>query len=439
MSTPNNQNSSKPQSPKKPKKSPKQQKKQNKTPNAKKRSPATKLLSRQTQSVRLTKKEMWTTVTLSTSTETKKLLTWTANSTPPWFTRYVELYETYEIHRLRLIVNPSASAMTSGNHYLSFEPNPAEVDTAIPSIPIMLAEFNARMAKIRDTLSIDLPSSVLRSTPTRRFKTSFLAAFYYRAISSESSIVTFEVEYDITFHTPQLKSLPSITGYTLSKGDDFLATNSSRVSIPGVFVDSVDSYVPSVALHPGKTYDMFIATHALDFLIPGHKYSPFASLNNGTIGNILFHELINAVADYRGFNYVLTRDQLPLDSKSDPSERGVVGLAATSASSYASWTTTTSTKMWIRWILTPKTTVIVNINPAFQRESFNIIELSRDFVNTLDISDSLLAQSFESSIFLPVIFSPNALTIDGHSLAPTLLPHERPEIVVHDALEEPSP
>lgn len=125
---------------------------------------------------------------------------------PLWFGAVARLYETYEFTKVRIHLISPFSTFTSGLVTLSFNNNPT--DTPPVTAAEMLQQLGARQTHIARNLTIDIPPSVWRQTPSRRFTYGVQSYSFDIDVLTESVTTgqfTLIIEYGVTFHTPQTR------------------------------------------------------------------------------------------------------------------------------------------------------------------------------------------------------------------------------------------
>lgn len=168
-------------------------------------------------SYRITKREMWFMV--QGAGDGKK--SFAEHGYPLWFNRICQLYENYEMHRIRVAWESTYASIAEGHIIGSYNSTPG--DSVSLSSEYLLAQRNAKQAPVRQGRGfIDIPPAAFKQTPSRRpcrGEKSWLFEFLYSIRTSSSGTITFFLEYDVTFRVPQL-----MPAETQKKKSSFSAT-----------------------------------------------------------------------------------------------------------------------------------------------------------------------------------------------------------------------
>lgn len=239
----------------------------------------TNATSRNMATQRIRKTEVWN--TLAANTTQAATLVWQSTTLPPWFRSYVALFETYTVHaiRIRAIHNAPATAGVTGT--IAYEPNPNTVASPPPDENLMAAQYHAKCFSGLTQPEMILDSSVFMNTPSRRFGyQAFLFALYFRCSFSVAASVRFQVDYDISFHTPQLSSMPATIAGSIASliPSDNIATQFANTG-------PVTARV-AVTLAPFKEAQVFANAGNL-LAWSNHMFSLFGHTSTGMEPNLL--------------------------------------------------------------------------------------------------------------------------------------------------------
>lgn len=169
---------------------------------------------------------------------------------PPWFSAIARLYETYEVHSMRVEVIPSYNDLANGLLTVSYNTNPDDKEPDSPEE--MLAQFRSRQERVSRSFAITIPGSVFARTPSRRF-TAGPQSFLFHAdiwVAAETiQPITIRLTYDVTFHTPQIRDAEPTKSvqYTRANGiNHWSGLDSSVTGRIGTTVNPGESFNASV-------------------------------------------------------------------------------------------------------------------------------------------------------------------------------------------------
>lgn len=128
---------------------------------------------------------------------------------PSWFRKYSNLYESYKMHSFRIRWNSGYSAFSGGWIYASFNTNKSQSKENF-TLQTICAQQNAARSKLANNGVLNIPASSWLAQPSRRQcsgENSYLLDFRYY-IDNQGTVnpgkIAFFVEYDVSFHTPQI-------------------------------------------------------------------------------------------------------------------------------------------------------------------------------------------------------------------------------------------
>lgn len=203
-------------------------------------------------SSRIHRRELWFEVS-TTGTGSKSF---DSDHFPLWFNNYSKLYETYRMRNIRVHWTSGYSQFAGGYVYASYNTNPSQVGEAF-SPETIFAQQNAGRSKLSANGTITIPPSAYLQQPNRRQcsgPNSFLFEFRYYISANNinddppSGSITFWIEYDCTFYTPQI----SLTGSTPDPtpdpepvpdpedGEDYLFSQVSSDGLSGDATKGID-------------------------------------------------------------------------------------------------------------------------------------------------------------------------------------------------------
>jgi len=163
----------------------------------------------QTQSVKLTKREMWfsDTFTQGTSLVTIKKRFDCTNG-PSWFKQMCLQYEKYKIHGVNIYLRFGGSAMTKGLYVLTYNSNFSAISGTKTFEQLCCQKGSKIMSAAKQYGSIHINGSSLTgystNLPTEGTDESYCFNVIVAGTPAETVDFTVEVEYIVTFYNPTI-------------------------------------------------------------------------------------------------------------------------------------------------------------------------------------------------------------------------------------------
>lgn len=156
---------------------------------------------------RVHRRELW----FETTTQGLGTKVFDSTTFPEWFASYSKLYETYQMHSVKVHWTTGYSKFVGGYTYVSYNTNPSQSGDPF-SISSIFAQQNAGKSQVAADGEITIPKSAYLQQPNRRQCSGpgsylfdlryYISASDYAGAPANGSI-TFWIEYDCTFYTPQ--------------------------------------------------------------------------------------------------------------------------------------------------------------------------------------------------------------------------------------------
>lgn len=188
---------------------------------------------------RVHRKELW----FETTTQGTGSYTFNADHFPEWFGNYSRLYETYRMHNIRIHWTSGYSKFAGGYVYVSYNTNPAQSGETF-TLQSIFAQQNAGRSQISANGQFLIPRSAYSQQPNRRQCSGpdsylFDLRYYISANAFNNQpipgSITFWIEYDCTFYTPQSSTTsgPTKTMFAYNSTDGIIADTSDSLEDAG--------------------------------------------------------------------------------------------------------------------------------------------------------------------------------------------------------------
>nr|AQY59906.1 coat protein [Statovirus E1] len=199
------------------------------------------------QRITVSRRELWQTIDAPGSYR----FSFRSSDYPIWFGTIANLYETVELHKVRLIAMPSYSKLSSGLLTISFNNNPTDLQPE--SVAAMLQQQGARQVQLTKSTTLEIPPDVFRGTPTRRYTYGPGSYFFDCDINVQASTkepISIIIEYKATFHTPQARTNTArVINVSRSAVDGTTITTGSPT---GIVLAGTTEAIAGIPLRPGE-------------------------------------------------------------------------------------------------------------------------------------------------------------------------------------------
>lgn len=169
----------------------------------------------QTQSVKLTKREMWFNGSFTSAQVSAGALVtinkrFDCNDGPAWFKNMCGQYEKYKLHGVNLIVRFGGSAMTKGIYVLTYNANLAAINNSKTFEQLCCQKGSNLVTAAKQYGSLHINGSSLTgystSLPTEGTNESYCFNAILAGVPAEVVDYTVEVEYIVTFYNPTISN-----------------------------------------------------------------------------------------------------------------------------------------------------------------------------------------------------------------------------------------
>lgn len=160
-----------------------------------------------TENLKIQREELWDVISVGTGDNTYRLNFDTLTG-PPWFKKFSELYEMYQLHHVRIRLISSSATTNSGNWVGGYNTNLSEA-SATRTAQQIAAQFGARSRNIWQNGTVVIPAGALKgfstNTPLRSDSNGWLFNLEIATTGVASACaIQVRVEYSVTFRNPQL-------------------------------------------------------------------------------------------------------------------------------------------------------------------------------------------------------------------------------------------
>jgi hypothetical protein len=178
------------------------------------------------------------------------------------------------MHSVRIHWISGYSQFAGGSIFMSYNVNEAQKGANF-TVSSIFAQQNSGKSRLAENSSFAIPASSWRRTPNRRMCSgngSYLFDLRYAISTSEStqsSPITVWIEYDVTFHTPQIESIQQPT--PTSTDAVFISCEGDVFSVPTGSIESNNCTWEVTGAFEGLVYT------------PGASYTSSGERDGGTI------------------------------------------------------------------------------------------------------------------------------------------------------------